>query len=433
MKINYSVGKLGTVALLLIALTGCTTYVVQQPEPQAYTPPPPPPEPVVLQPAPPPAPPPAPAPDVVVIQSDDDFYQPLSAYGQWVEVDGYGRCWQPAQTDPTWRPYANGHWELTDDGWYWDSDEPWAWATYHYGRWELAGGRGWIWVPQTEWAPAWVSWREGGGYVGWAPLPPERRGGVSINVSITPAAFCFVDERRMHDPVRPTTVIVNNTTIINKTVNITKTKVVNKVVINEGPRSDEVERISGRKLQAVSATELRHKEERPVAEKNRNLRAVDNHGQQPGARPDNRAQDVRNQNPHPTQVVPPPRDTEKTKPVRPEPVRNTPAPSQPSKGVDKKTAPANPPHPVPGAGDNNQGKPVDHPQPVREQNPPADKIRQNQAKPQPKAQPAPKPEKERVVKTPKQKDQPAPKNNQNRNREADGTNTNQNSDQGGRR
>ncbi|MBK6734356.1 MAG: hypothetical protein IPG61_09750 [bacterium] len=24
-----------------------------------------------------------------------------------------------------------------------------------------------------EWAPAWVAWREGGGWVGWAPLPPE--------------------------------------------------------------------------------------------------------------------------------------------------------------------------------------------------------------------------------------------------------------------
>ncbi|HEX4263259.1 MAG TPA: DUF6600 domain-containing protein [Verrucomicrobiae bacterium] len=450
MKINYSAGKLGMVTLLLIVLTGCTTYVVQQPEPQAYTPPPPPPDPVVLQPAPPPAPepPPAPAPTVVVIQSDDDFYQPLSPYGQWVDVDGYGRCWQPAQVDPTWRPYANGHWELTDDGWYWDSDEPWAWATYHYGRWESVGGRGWFWVPQTEWAPAWVSWREGGGYVGWAPMPPERRGGVSINVNIAPASFCFVDERRMHEPVRPTTVIVNNTTIINKTVNITKTKVVNKVVINEGPRSDEVERVSGHKLQAVSATELRHKEEQPVAEKNRNLHTVGNHGQQPQPQPVNRPPQTRNQDQHPGPAVPiPQNEMEKNKPVHPEPVRTKPAPPQPSRAVDQKPPTTIPPHPAQGGGDNNHEPPVNHPQPIHEQNPPpvpaphevrpverstgqnpsVDNSRQHQpTKPQP-VQPAPKPD--RAVKSPKQKDQSAPKNNQNRNREADGTNV----DQGGRR
>src|SRR5882724_6414300 len=220
MKINYSLGKAGIATVLLAALTGCTTYVVQRPEPQpAYVPAPPPePQPVyVQQPAPPP-------PAVVVIQREDDFYQPLSPYGEWVVVGDYGRCWRPARVETSWRPYSNGHWELTDDGWYWASDEPWAWATYHYGRWEQAASYGWIWVPQTQWAPAWVSWREGGGYIGWAPMPPERRGGVSVNVTIAPAAFCFVPEGRMHDPVRPTTVIVNNTTIINKTVNITRTK-----------------------------------------------------------------------------------------------------------------------------------------------------------------------------------------------------------------
>lgn len=38
--------------------------------------------------------------------------------------------------------------------------------------------------------------------------------------------------------VRPTTVIVNQTTIINKTVNITKIQVVNKTIINTGPRTE---------------------------------------------------------------------------------------------------------------------------------------------------------------------------------------------------
>ena len=37
------------------------------------------------------------------------------------------------------------------------------------------GGRGWCWIPGTTWGPAWVNWRWGGGYVGWAPMAPARR------------------------------------------------------------------------------------------------------------------------------------------------------------------------------------------------------------------------------------------------------------------
>lgn len=429
MKTIYSAGKLGTVVLLLAALTGCTTYVVQQPEPQAYTPPPPPPpEPVMVQ----PAPPPPPAPAVVVIQSDNDFYQPLSPYGQWVTVDGYGQCWRPAQVETGWRPYANGHWESTDAGWYWESDEPWAWATYHYGRWELSGGYGWVWVPQTEWAPAWVSWREGGGYVGWAPMPPEPRGGVRVDVNIAPAAFCFVEERRMHEPVRPTTVIVNNTTIINKTVNITKTKVVNKVVINEGPRSDEVERATGQRFQTVSATDLRHKEEQPVAEKNRNVRRVENRGQQPQPQPVNRPPQPRNQEQRPSPVVQPPsREMQREKPAPPQPVRTEPAPQpQPVRTVEPKPAPVNPP---PQREVRPMQRPVEQNQPdVRNRNP-------KQDRPQQEVQPTQRPEKTREAKPPKQQNQPAPKNNRDnadrngRNRDAGGTNGPDNSDQNGRR
>src|SRR6185369_4273322 len=33
---------------------------------------------------------------------------------------------------------------------------------------------GWCWVPGTEWAPSWVDWRYGEGFVGWAPLPPDH-------------------------------------------------------------------------------------------------------------------------------------------------------------------------------------------------------------------------------------------------------------------
>src|SRR5579872_3750204 len=115
----------------------------------------------------------------VSIRSESDFYAPLTPYGRWEVVGPYGRCWIPGRVDPDWRPYCEGYWQRTEAGWYWVSDEPWAWATYHYGCWDYTDQYGWYWVPQTQWAPAWVSWHEGGGYVGWAPLQPS----VSISVN----------------------------------------------------------------------------------------------------------------------------------------------------------------------------------------------------------------------------------------------------------
>jgi hypothetical protein len=71
--------------------------------------------------------------------------------------------------DESWSPYRSGSWAWTEAGWYWVSDEPWAWATYHFGRWRLDSRLGWIWLPGDEWAPSWVVWRRGPGVVGWAP------------------------------------------------------------------------------------------------------------------------------------------------------------------------------------------------------------------------------------------------------------------------
>lgn len=285
-------------SVLTVALTGCRTQVVHERTRTVYVPAPVPPPPVIVSappastPQPPPVvvvAPPEPSP-VVVIQSESDFYEPLNAYGSWVVVGAYGRCWIPARVDAGWRPYANGYWQRTDAGWYWASDEPWGWATYHYGRWDFNTQFGWIWVPQTQWAPAWVAWREGGGYVGWAPLRPTVTIGVNIGrVDYEPAfasrAFVFVEHRRMLEPVRPKTVVVNNTTIINQTVNITNVKVVNRTVINEGPRPEVIERESGRKVQAVPAREFRHREETTVATRERNIPTGHDRKNESSARP----------------------------------------------------------------------------------------------------------------------------------------------------
>ena len=109
------------------------------------------------------------------------FYDSLASQGSWVQTDDYGYVWQPSVDDPQWAPYTNGHWVYSDDGWTWVSDEPWGWATYHYGRWVDIDGTGWCWVPGYTWAPAWVSWRYGGGYCGWAPLPPDSLVGVDYS------------------------------------------------------------------------------------------------------------------------------------------------------------------------------------------------------------------------------------------------------------
>jgi hypothetical protein len=266
-KTNRSADKAGWVlcSALVVALTGCATYVERRPHRTVYVPPPAPP-PVVVAPA---------EPAVVVIHAESDFHEPLSPYGQWVVVGSYGHCWRPTRVAAGWRPYCDGQWRRTDAGWYWASDEPWGWATYHYGRWDWSVEFGWIWVPHTQWAPAWVSWRQGAGYVGWAPLPPAARIGAHGHLEVrepasAPQAFVFVSEQRLLEPVRPNTVIVNNTTVVNRTVNITKVQVVNKTVINEGPRPEIIERRSGRKIEAFPVRELRRREETEIVKRRPN-------------------------------------------------------------------------------------------------------------------------------------------------------------------
>ena len=103
------------------------------------------------------------------------FYEELSPHGRWIDVDDFGYSWQPrVASNRGWRPYVDGSWVWTDYGWTWNSNEPFGWATYHYGRWANLNRVGWVWVPDQQWAPAWVSWRQSNDHVGWAPLPPSR-------------------------------------------------------------------------------------------------------------------------------------------------------------------------------------------------------------------------------------------------------------------
>jgi hypothetical protein len=147
--------------------------------------------------------------------TSDTFYsnEALNTRGRWVGIKKYGKCWQPNDCPPDWRPYTRGSWRHGDDnGWIWASDaseEEWGWAVFHYGRWirTLGVGCGWAWVPGTVWGPGWVSWRKGETpdctCVGWAPLPPEAACEVGVGVSrwadktydIGPDYYTFVHVR----------------------------------------------------------------------------------------------------------------------------------------------------------------------------------------------------------------------------------------------
>jgi hypothetical protein len=183
--------------------------------------------------------------------SYNTFYTKLDSYGDWIETANYGYVFQPRQAQSrSWRPYTDGRWVYTDVGWTWVSEEPFGWATYHYGRWTRLRGVGWVWVPGDEWAPAWVSWRKSDNYVGWAPLPPEanfdRRSGIhnwSDNYyDIGPDQYCFVETRQFGASRVEGTIVPaeQNVTIVNQTTNVTNITYNNTTVVNQGPSYDEL-------------------------------------------------------------------------------------------------------------------------------------------------------------------------------------------------
>lgn len=198
------------------------------------------------------------------VQTDSDsegdygvFYDQLTPEGHWLNDDDYGYVWQPdvAVSTSSWRPYSDGHWVWTDRGWFWYSNEDFGWATYHYGRWVLIDGVGWVWVPGREWAPAWVSWRhtDDDDYIGWAPLPPESSFSVSVGIhswcdhyyDIGPAAFAFIPIGVFGRPSYRDTYIPwqQNLSFFNRTTNITNITYNNNVIYNYGPQYQRVSQL----------------------------------------------------------------------------------------------------------------------------------------------------------------------------------------------
>jgi len=165
----------------------------------------------------------------------------------------------------------------TEYGWTWVSYEPFGWATYHYGRWARDPRFGWLWIPGNTWGPAWVSWQHGGGYVGWAPLPPSvgfevgiglRLGGFNLSIGIQPHHYRFVPERSFLEPrlsgyMVPT---ARNVTIIHNTTNITNYTYIDNRVINRGVDLGRIERVTGRRAQRLHVAQTNSRARTEVAQ-----------------------------------------------------------------------------------------------------------------------------------------------------------------------
>jgi hypothetical protein len=187
-----------------------------------------------------------------------DFRETLDDHGRWVTHPRWGEVWVPTTTQENWRPYLLGHWVYTDEwGWYWLADEEWGWITYHYGRWVVDRdyGLGWIWVPGTQWSPAWVSWRQGDEVIGWAPMPPDE---IYADAQDDPDVWVFV---RASDIMAPAVAVVvlpapQAAVFVSRATLISRTRVIQRsgqvIATNPGVSPSFVAAKIGRPIEAAS-------------------------------------------------------------------------------------------------------------------------------------------------------------------------------------
>ncbi len=185
------------------------------------------------------------------------FYDDLSPYGSWVDYQPYGYVWIP-DAGPDFSPYlTNGYWVWSDFGWTWRSGYPWGWAAFHYGRWDFNDDYGWFWVPDNVWGPCWVTWRRSEGYYGWAPMRP----GISVDASFRgehrdARRWCFVRDQDFgnHNIARYSVTrsdngrLIQSSTVITNTYNDPR----RNVTYISGPRRDEVQKFTGRRISPVN-------------------------------------------------------------------------------------------------------------------------------------------------------------------------------------
>jgi hypothetical protein len=159
---------------------------------------------------------------------------------------GFVWVWRPNIYYWGWSPYSNGRWEYTDDGWCWVSDYDWGWACYHYGRWVFDDFYGWIWIPGSYWAPAWVDWCYNDYYVGWYPrgLRYWNYDYYGYHHRRHYERWIFVHRTDFHDKEINKTVIVKKEKIkeiINSSTNIAGVRNDGSKFITVGPKVKDIE------------------------------------------------------------------------------------------------------------------------------------------------------------------------------------------------
>lgn len=195
------------------------------------------------------------------------FYQNLSPYGEWIEIEPDFYVWKPVAIRYGWRPYWDGKWVWTRYGWYWVSNEPFGWIVFHYGRWYYDDYYGWIWIPGYEWAPAWVEWRYNDAYIGWAPLPPYASFRIEIGIYFTKRWYhpvhhwVFIKYRHFHhenptryyeDPGRVERFFGNTRRAIDYSYE-------NEKIINRGIDPTFIERKIGRRIKQADLIETQNR------------------------------------------------------------------------------------------------------------------------------------------------------------------------------
>lgn len=192
----------------------------------------------------------------VMAQNEDvslqSFYDELSPYGTWIKDPQYGYVWRPDVDQDEFRPYySNGRWAMTEYGNTWVSNYDWGWAPFHYGRWIYNRYNDWVWIPDTVWGPAWVSWRSGGGYYGWAPLGPSISIGINFGRSgyrIPDMCWNFIPYNNIYYNSYPRYYGGRNRVYIQNTVIINNTYVRNNRTYYTGPRAEEVRRATNQNV-----------------------------------------------------------------------------------------------------------------------------------------------------------------------------------------
>ncbi|HEX2974747.1 MAG TPA: DUF6600 domain-containing protein, partial [Bacteroidales bacterium] len=129
----------------------------------------------------------------------------------------------------------------------------WGWAPFHYGRWDYDDYYGWFWFPDDQWGPAWVTWRQGDGYYGWAPMGPGTNFGRGMdNLYNDPYRWIFIRDRdfgkgnivRYNVNPRRNMEILRSSQVINNVVSDNT----GRAVYSAGPDPLDVQRSTGRRV-----------------------------------------------------------------------------------------------------------------------------------------------------------------------------------------